>query len=144
MLTLERLEEVTDTPAAAHRTVGHAATTGGGGRVPRWLGGARAPRPVQIVDAGIRKPLEIEVVIPVEDMSTIGQVQVELTPGPATAALTERRTSIWPSIYPEILQRILANRTTIIFCNARRAAERLAAKLNELATSRVFPGSSIR
>ena len=82
----------------------------------------------------------LEVVIPIEDMSTIGQVQVELTPGPATAALTERRTSIWPSIYPEILQRILANRTTIIFCNARRAAERLAAKLNELAIEQGVPG----
>ena len=95
---------------------------------------------MQIVDAGIRKQLEVEVVIPIEDMSTIGQVQVELTPGPATAALTERRTSIWPSIYPEILKRILANRTTIIFCNARRAAERLAAKLNELAIEQGVPG----
>ena len=85
-----------------------------------------------IVDAGIRKALEIEVVIPVEDMAQLGQVTVELTPGPASAALTERRSSIWPSIYPEILTRILANRSTIIFCNGRRATERLAAKLNEL------------
>ena len=95
---------------------------------------------MQIVDAGIRKQLEVEVVIPIEDMSTLGQVKVELTPGPATSALTERRTSIWPSIYPEILKRILANRTTIIFCNARRAAERLAAKLNELAIEEGVPG----
>ena len=65
-------------------------------------------------------------------MSALGQVKVELTPGPASAAMTERRSSIWPSIYPEILTRILANRSTIIFCNGRRATERLAAKLNEL------------
>ena len=44
-------------------------------------------------------------------MATLGEVKVELTRGPASAALTERRTSIWPSIYPEILARILAHRT---------------------------------
>ncbi|MGH9133877.1 MAG: Lhr family ATP-dependent helicase, partial [Ilumatobacteraceae bacterium] len=42
-------------------------------------------------------------------------------------------TSIWPSIYPRILEQILAHRSTIVFCNARRQAERIAAKLNELA-----------
>ena len=132
MLTLERLEEVTERPP---QRIALSATQRPLVEVAEFLGGYDEPgrkRPVQIVDAGIRKPLEVEVVIPIEDMSTIGQVKVELTPGPATAALTERRTSIWPSIYPEILTRILANRSTIIFCNARRAAERLAAKLNEL------------
>ena len=140
MLTLERLEEVTDTPP---QRIGLSATQRPLEEVAEFLGGWAEPgrkRPVQIVDAGIRKQLEIEVVIPIEDMSTLGQVKVELTPGPATAALTERRTSIWPSIYPEILKRILANRTTIIFCNARRAAERLAAKLNELAIEQGVPG----
>ncbi len=140
MLTLERLEEVTDTPP---QRIGLSATQRPLEEVAEFLGGWAEPgrrRPVQIVDAGIRKQLEIEVVIPIEDMSTLGQVTVELTPGPATSALTERRTSIWPSIYPEILQRILANRTTIIFCNARRAAERLAAKLNELAIEQGVPG----
>ena len=132
MMTLERLEEVTDRPP---QRIALSATQRPLEEVAEFLGGFDEPgrkRPVRIVDAGIRKPLEVEVVIPIEDMSTLGQVKVELTPGPATAALTERRTSIWPSIYPEILTRILANRSTIIFCNARRAAERLAAKLNEL------------
>jgi ATP-dependent helicase Lhr and Lhr-like helicase len=140
MLSLERLEEVTDRPP---QRIGLSATQRPLEEVAEFLGGWAEPgrkRPVRIVDAGIRKPLEVEVVIPIEDMSTIGQVRVELTPGPATAALTERRTSIWPSIYPEILKRILANRTTIIFCNARRAAERLAAKLNELAIEQGVPG----
>jgi len=140
MLTLERLEEITDRPP---QRIGLSATQRPLEEVAEFLGGCVEPgvkRPVRIVDAGIRKDLDVEVVIPIEDMSTLGQVSVELTPGPATAALTERRTSIWPSIYPEILQRILANRTTIIFCNARRAAERLAAKLNELAIEEGVPG----
>ncbi len=131
-LTLERLEEVTGRPP---QRIGLSATQRPLEEIAEFLGGFSGPgsrRPVRIVDAGIRKPLEIEVVIPVEDMASLGQVTVELTPGPATSALTERRSSIWPSIYPEILDRILANRSTIIFCNARRAAERLAAKLNEL------------
>jgi hypothetical protein len=57
----------------------------------------------------------------------------ELQSGPATAALAPRRSSIWPSIYPRILEQVLAHRSTIVFCNSRRQAERLAAKLNELA-----------
>jgi ATP-dependent Lhr-like helicase len=90
---------------------------------------------VAIVDAGIRKPLGVQVVVPVEDMGDMGRStgQQELRSGPATAALTETRTSIWPSIYPQILAQVLAHRSTIIFCNSRRQAERLAARLNELA-----------
>jgi ATP-dependent Lhr-like helicase len=130
-LSLERLELVTARPP---QRIGLSATQRPLEEVAEFLGGysGGAKRPVAIVDSGIRKPLEIEVVIPVEDMSALGQVSVELTAGPAAAALTERRSSIWPSIYPEILSRVLAHRSTIIFCNARRAAERLAAKLNEL------------
>src|SRR5690606_11497748 len=130
---LERLEEVTQQPP---QRIGLSATQRPLEEVAEFIGGYVSPgvkRPVRIVDAGIRKPLEVEVVIPVEDMSTLGQVlPTELRPGPASSAMTERRSSIWPSIYPEILTRILANRSTMIFCNARRSAERLAAKLNEL------------
>ena len=88
-----------------------------------------------IVDAGMRKPLEIEVVIPVEDMADLGEVgrgAAEWTGGVAS----RRRTSIWPWMYPQILDLILEHRSTIVFCNARRQAERLAAKLNELAEDR--------
>lgn len=41
--------------------------------------------------------------------------------------------SIWPAIYPRILDLVRTHRSTIIFVNSRRVAERLAAKLNELA-----------
>ena len=86
MLTLERLEEVTERPP---QRIGLSATQRPLEEVAEFLGGFESPgrkRPVQIIDAGIRKPLEIEVVIPVEDMSTLGEVKVELTPGPASAA----------------------------------------------------------
>ena len=100
----------------------------------RWAAPGE-PRPVTIVDAGIRKPLEVEVVIPVEDMGDLGQevANPELRSGPASAAMAPVRKSIWPSIYPRILELVLAHRSTIIFCNARRLAERMAARLNEAA-----------
>ena len=67
--------------------------------------------------------------VPVENMGAPGDESTPLgEPGGG-----ERRSSIWPSIYPRVLELVLSHRSTIIFCNARRAAERLAAKLNELA-----------
>nr|MCE2736746.1 DEAD/DEAH box helicase [Ilumatobacteraceae bacterium] len=134
MLTLERLEEITKTPP---QRIGLSATQRPLEEVARFLGGQQngQPRPVTIVDTGVRKTLNVSVVVPVEDMSDMGQLSApgELTSGPATAALTPRRNSIWPSVYPRILEQILQHRSTIIFCNARRQAERLAAHLNELA-----------
>ncbi len=144
-LSLERLEEITARPA---QRIGLSATQRPLAEVAQFLGGWSAPgtpRPVAIVDAGMRKALEIDVVIPVEDMGELGKEQLapELQSGPATAALSARRSSIWPSIYPRILELVLAHRTTIIFCNARRQAERLAAKLNELAENEgIDPGEA--
>ena len=134
-LSLERLEEITNQPP---QRIGLSATQRPLEEVARFLGGWSSPgepRPVAIVDAGIRKPLEVEVVIPVEDMGDLGRETMELRSGPASVALAPVRKSIWPSVYPRILELVLAHRSTIIFCNARRLAERLAARLNELAES---------
>ena len=137
MMSLERLEEIT---TVRPQRIGLSATQRPLEEVARFLGGyiQGQPRPVTIVDTGVRKTLELSVVVPVEDMGDVGNVPAEpvLTPGPATSALTPRRSSIWPSVYPRVLDQILAHRSTIIFCNARRQAERLAAHLNELAQER--------
>ncbi len=132
-VSLERLEALCERPP---QRIGLSATQRPLSEVAAFLGGVddrRTPRPVTIIDAGVRKTLEVDVVVPVEDLGSLGQEVTELASGPATAALTPRRSSIWPSVYPQILAQILAHRSTIIFCNARRQAERLAAKLNELA-----------
>ena len=85
------------------------------------------------MDAGARKPLELQVVVPVEDLSRLGEVlPLEEQPG-GPAAGPEARVSIWPSIHPRILELVRQHRSTIIFCNSRRLAERLAQRLNELA-----------
>ena len=84
--------------------------------------------------------------IPVEDMRELGQtVSYENPPeadGSALLTSTEGGTnSIWPSIYPEILRLVEEHRSTIVFVNNRRLAERLALRLNELANQSTEPTS---
>ena len=62
-------------------------------------------------------------------MAKIGETK-GLPSGPAQA---ESRTSIWPAIHPRLLELIRAHRSTLLFVNSRRLAERLAAALNALA-----------
>ncbi len=87
-------------------------------------------RPVTVVNAGARKLLELKVEVPVEDMARLGEIQ-EQPSGPASQS--PKRTSIWQSIHPRLLEIIRARTSTLIFVNARRVAERLAGALNELA-----------
>src|SRR4051812_20557184 len=54
-------------------------------------------------------------------------------PLPPRARGGGRRRSIWPAIYPQILEQVREHRSTIVFVNNRRGAERLALRLNELA-----------
>jgi ATP-dependent Lhr-like helicase len=138
-LSLERLEELCEEPP---QRIGLSATQRPLEEIARFLGGSvdGEERPVTIVDAGHRKPMELQVVVPVEDMSERGIYLDARAPGaaeppPADAAQADgdARTSIWPSIHPELLELIRAHRSTIVFTNARRLAERLAASLNELA-----------
>lgn len=99
--------------------------------VPRDEAQAGRPRPVTIVDAGVRKALDIEVVVPVEDMGALGEVITEPVTGPVAAGPVRR--SIWPAMHPRLLELIQQHRSTIVFVNSRRLAERLATRLNELA-----------
>ncbi len=134
-LSLERLEHLVlagDRPAP--QRIGLSATQRPLEEIARFLGGTTGGgvgRPVTIVDAGQRKPMEIEVVVPVADMSRLGEILDEPASGPATNG--PARSSIWPSVHPKLLELIRAHRSTLIFVNARRLAERLAARLNELA-----------
>ena len=91
---------------------------------------APAYRPVTIVDTSAKKTLDLRIEVPVEDMARIGQ-PVDIPSGPASQATV--RTSIWTAIHPRLLELVRAHRSTLIFVNSRRIAERLAAALNELA-----------
>src|SRR5947207_666941 len=97
----------------------HRETPGASGA--RWGG-----RAIELVDAGVAKELDLEVVVPVEDMREPG--------GESREEGWEPR-SIWPSIYPALVELVRAHRSTIVFVNNRRLAERLALRLNELAAA---------
>ncbi len=92
--------------------------------------GAPSYRPVTVVNAGARKVLELKVEVPVEDMARLGEIESQPS-GPASQG--PKRTSIWQSIHPRLLEIIRGRTSTLIFVNARRVAERLAGALNELA-----------
>jgi ATP-dependent Lhr-like helicase len=87
-------------------------------------------RPVTIVDAGKKKALKLTIEVPVEDMAKLTTAD-DIPSGPASVG--DRRPSIWAAIHPRLLELILAHRSTLIFVNSRRLAERLAGALNELA-----------
>ncbi|HEX2377467.1 MAG TPA: DEAD/DEAH box helicase, partial [Gaiellales bacterium] len=121
-LSLERLAHLT---GGDPQRIGLSATQRPLDEIARFLGG---DRPVEIVDAGHRKPLDLEVVVPVPDMRELGGVP---------AADGEPRQSIWPAIYPRLLELVRAHRSTLIFVNSRRSAERVAHRLNDLAEEEI-------
>lgn len=100
--------------------------------VAQYLGGGDGtpwkPRPVTIVDAGEKKAYDLSVEVPVEDMSRPADGGI-----PEGLASQLQRRSIWPAIQPRLLELIRAHKSTILFVNSRRLAERLAAALNDLA-----------
>ncbi len=131
-LSVERLEALCERPP---QRIGLSATQRPLEEIGRYVAGGR---PIELVDAGTRKTLDLEVVVPVEDLRELGSTASLSYPVPADGqemdAGTELGTqSIWPSIYPEILRLVRAHRSTIVFVNNRRLAERLALRLNEAA-----------
>ena len=92
--------------------------------------GALRYRPVTIVDAGAKKALSLRIEVPVEDMARLTTAD-DIPSGPASVG--DARPSIWAAIHPRLLELIRAHRSTLIFVNSRRLAERLAGALNELA-----------
>jgi ATP-dependent helicase Lhr and Lhr-like helicase len=96
--------------------------------------GAVTYRDVTIIDASEPKRLDISVQVPIEDMAKVGAREfgaLEIRSGPA--AQSPAPPSIWTAIHPRLLELIQAHRSTLIFVNSRRLAERLAGALNELA-----------
>src|SRR5207248_5791083 len=86
---------------------------------------------VSIINTGEKKQLTLHVEVPVEEMAKLNEYsRDEVASGPAGQGV---RASIWPAIHPRLLELIRAHRSTLIFVNSRRLAERLAGAINELA-----------
>ncbi|HEX6631053.1 MAG TPA: DEAD/DEAH box helicase, partial [Gemmatimonadaceae bacterium] len=117
-LTLERLAALA--PDAPQR-IGLSATQRPLDEIARFLGGCDSPaeegprfRPVTVVDCGLVKRMETRVVSPVDDLAHVDG-------------------TIWTSVAPLVLRQVRAAGTTLIFVNNRGQAERMAARVNQLA-----------
>ncbi|MGZ4349328.1 MAG: DEAD/DEAH box helicase, partial [Solirubrobacteraceae bacterium] len=125
-LTLERL---TAAAGSDVQRIGLSATQNPLEEVGRFMVGPH--RQCRVVDTGVRKELDLQIQVPVESM-----VEPDATAAPDLDPLAggeATRRSIWPAIYPELLELIRNHRSTIMFVNNRRSAERIALRLNEMA-----------
>ena len=121
-LTLERLAHLA--PSAPQR-IGLSATQKPLDEIARYLGGCdvtqrgeTTPRPVQIVDCGLVKRMEMRVVSPVPDLAHVDG-------------------TIWTSVAPLVLEQIRNARTTLVFVNNRAQSEKIAARVNALAEEEI-------
>lgn len=122
-LSLERLDEQLDRPA---RRIGLSATVRPVEEVARYLSPRRR---VEIVQPVSGKRFDLSVVVPVEDMGELGG-------SPVQEGDTGEKPSIWPQVEEKIADLVQAHRSTIVFANSRRLAERLCNRLNEIAYER--------
>ena len=136
-ISVERLQRLVDKPI---QRIGLSATQRPLMEIGRFVSGGR---PIELVDAGVAKELDLQIVVPLEDMrelsstATLSQPQYVSADSYITPGLEVGNQSIWPSIYPALLELVRAHRSTIVFVNNRRLAERLALRLNELAEAEV-------
>ncbi|NBM14105.1 ATP-dependent helicase [Streptomyces sp. GC420] len=124
-LSLERLDELLPRPA---RRIGLSATVRPVDEVARFLSPRRR---VEIVQPPSGKEFDLSVVVPVEDMGELGG-------SPVQEGDTGERPSIWPHVEERIADLVQAHRSTIVFANSRRLAERLCNRLNEIAYERAM------
>jgi ATP-dependent Lhr-like helicase len=138
-LSLERLSALCERDP---QRIGLSATARPPQEVAAFLGG---DRPVSIIDTHVPPQLDLQVVVPVDDMT---RPMVETADGGVAAMPADRPSGsimmadeeestrqygIWPAVYPRILDLIRAHRTTLVFVNSRGLCERLAQRLNEQA-----------
>ncbi|MEV7426822.1 ATP-dependent helicase [Streptomyces sp. NPDC091212] len=122
-LSLERLDELLPRPA---RRIGLSATVRPVEEVARYLSPQRR---VEIVQPPSGKEFDLSVVVPVEDLGELGG-------SPASDTGGAEKPSIWPHVEERIADLVQAHRSTIVFANSRRLAERLCNRLNEIAYER--------
>ncbi|MEM8489341.1 MAG: DEAD/DEAH box helicase [Pseudomonadota bacterium] len=140
-LSLERLESLRhgESPDVEPlQRIGLSATQRPLDEVARLLGGYQpgdsdsisVERPVNIVDASEKRPFELTICMPLGDQVDQAADEFNVVGNAATSPVPA---SIWPAIYPRLVALIREHRSTMVFVNSRRLAERLAAAINETA-----------
>ncbi|MCB1246732.1 MAG: DEAD/DEAH box helicase, partial [Acidimicrobiia bacterium] len=89
--------------------------------------GGWTPRPVHIVDAPRDRTLEIDIVVPVRDMTRPDIDAPDQDEAPSR--------SIWPAVYPRLAAMLEDHRSIIYFVNSRSLAERTASEINRIVGS---------
>ncbi|MGH2689780.1 MAG: DEAD/DEAH box helicase, partial [Actinomycetota bacterium] len=137
-VSLERLDELLPRPA---QRIGLSATVRPIDEVARFVGGVR---PVTVVNPPWAKTLELTVSVPVEDMAApweetppAGVLPAEGAGDPSPDGEARADRSIWPAIEGRLVELIRAHRSTIVFVNSRRLAERISARVNDLAEGEI-------
>ncbi len=130
-LSLERLEALRGRRARPLQRLGLSATARPLDEIARLLGGGVItggrwqPRPVEILDAGSRRPMELGVEVPRDSALQVRRDERALLgAGPRSAFTT---------IVPRLVELVREHRSTMVFVNSRRLAERLASEINDAA-----------
>ncbi|WP_136520373.1 Lhr family helicase [Cellulomonas telluris] len=155
-LSLERLDALLEReggPGPAQR-VGLSATVRPVDAVASFLGGARTPaeggRPVRVVQPPSQKVIDVDVVVPVPDLGDLASAARDSGPAApggddggfgdvdlsGNADRSTPRASIWPHVEERVVDLVAEHRSTLVFTNSRRGAERLTARINEVWTER--------
>ncbi|MEV5838580.1 ATP-dependent helicase [Nocardia sp. NPDC052112] len=116
-LSLARLDLLTERPA---QRIGLSATVRPPEEVGRFLVGNA---PITIVSPPAPKTFDLSVRVPIADMTEPGD--------------SDQPGSIWPHVDEAIVDLVLEHRSSIVFANSRRLAERLTARLNEAYAARL-------
>ncbi|ROS77166.1 DEAD/DEAH box helicase [Cellulomonas sp. PhB143] len=145
-VSLERLDAMLARPA---QRIGLSATVRPVEEVARFLSGDRSPqdggRPTVIVRPPSQKEVSVEIAVPVPDLDDLstapvagpvpgggppagGAPPVDDAPRPDPA----RSASVWPHVEERVVDLVAGHRSTLVFANSRRSAERLTARMNEI------------
>ncbi len=154
-VSLERLDDLLEAHGGPAQRIGLSATVRPAPTVASFLGGARATehggRPVRIVQPPSTKEVRVDVVVPVPDLADLttarpgapaGGTAPDTTPDspPGAPSTTDpsapTRPSVWPHVEERVVDLVAAHRSTLVFTNSRRGAERLTSRMNEVWAAR--------
>ncbi|MDO8144621.1 ATP-dependent helicase [Isoptericola sp. 178] len=129
-VSLERLDALLPRPA---QRIGLSATVRPADEVAAFLAGSRPTtaggREVAVVQPPSRKRWDLDVAVPVPDLTDLGGDDEPDLSGAASGP--QRQASIWPHVTDRVVDLVSDHRSTLVFTNSRRGAERLTARVNE-------------
>ncbi|AEI12551.1 ATP-dependent helicase [Cellulomonas gilvus] len=140
-LSLERLDALLEAGPGPAQRIGLSATVRPVDAVASFLAGARPPaeggRDTVVVQPPSTKEIRVDVVVPVPDLTDLAGVVAAADPVSepdltGAAAAPARRASVWPHVEERVVDLVAAHRSTLVFTNSRRGAERLTSRINEV------------